>query len=171
MTLHLRDLPARHPKLSKATASTHLQRAALGLQRRHRPGVSLAIRIEREDALEELAWEEYPLDDVEQIDRHRITEDGADAIALSVVHERFGWTVLRRLQRDDFADWLLVHTATRHTIALEVSGTDDGDANARMREKIDQMQRCSLPVHQRAACIVRYADPRCTLVFLPEMLR
>ena len=41
------------------------------------------------------------------IDTNRLTEDGAEALALMYANTNGGWVVKRRLQRGERADWLL----------------------------------------------------------------
>jgi hypothetical protein len=105
--------------------------------------------------------------DAEQLDRHRVTEDGAEALALALVHAARGWVVRRRLQRGDFADWLLVEPSRTHLVALEISGTDDTDDTQRMVDELEQVAKSSAG-SQRAACVVRFLDPRVALQLVPE---
>jgi len=93
---------------------------------------------------------------LEVFDRHRVTEDGAEAVALAYTHARDGWVVKRRLQRGESADWLL----RRETgwLALEVSGTDAGDAAVRLEAKKQQVGLCTLPV-ERLAVVVAFNAP------------
>jgi hypothetical protein len=55
-------------------------------------------------------------------------------------------------------------------VALEVSGTDDGDESARLREKLAQVALCDVG-SLRAACVVRFLEPRAALVLVPEVSR
>lgn len=99
------------------------------------------------------------------LDVNRVTEDTAEAIALALVHHARGWVVRRRLQRGDFADWLLMDPA-HNLVALEVSGVSHPDGGARMRTKIIQVQKCSIRP-TRAACVVTLASPESSLVEVP----
>jgi hypothetical protein len=74
------------------------------------------------------------------LDANRVTELGAEAVALALVHETQGWIARRRLQRGDSADWLLEDESGK-LVALEVSGTVVGDAQARLAEKLLQGNR------------------------------
>lgn len=170
MTIDLGRLREMHPLLPEHTAQEHVHRAALALQRRHEPGVRLELVLDGGGSEAELRWPAYANDDAEQLDDHRVTEDGAEAVALAVVHAHHGWTVLRRLQRGDYADWLLAVPGTQKRVALEVSGTDDGDDSARMREKLVQVLRCRAG-SRRAACVVRFVEPRCSLNLVLEVFR
>jgi len=64
------------------------------------------------------------------LDANVVTELGAEALALALVHETRGWVVRRRLQRGEFADWLL-DAPDGKVVALEVSGTDTVDRGLR----------------------------------------
>lgn len=97
----------------------------------------------------------------EQLDRDRITEDAAEAITLVLVHVARGWKVVRRLQRGEFADWLLEDDEAS-TIALEVSGIAEGNHAQRLREKIEQVGH-AIAGDQRFACVVELAMPRATM--------
>jgi hypothetical protein len=99
-----------------------------------------------------------------QLDFGRITEDAAEAVALAMVHENGGWTVLRRMQRGDFADWLLLDADGRE-VALEVSGVDKVDTGQRrLKTKIRQVRRS--PADRKAAAVVELKPPRCRMVML-----
>jgi hypothetical protein len=65
------------------------------------------------------------------------------------------------LQRGEYADWLLDDPGGG-CVALEVSGTDDGDALGRMREKLAQVTRC-VAAPTRVACVVRFVEPVATV--------
>ena len=110
-----------------------------------------------------LRWTEHPHSEVAQsvIDAHRLTEDGAEAVALAFVHALSKWTVQRRVQRDGYADWLLKGpTHQKMALALEVSGTDDGGAAARLREKREQVAKNAEANCVCAAGVVRFAAPQ-----------
>lgn len=156
------QLKSMHPLLPASTAAEYGYRAAVGLERhQHEPGVSLATLIENEAGEASLHWHRSLPSDDEQIDRHRITEDAAEAVALALVHGARGWVVRRRLQRGEFADWLLRDPRAR-LIALEVSGIDEGSDADRLRIKIDQVRHASV-ARQRAACVVELSTPRATV--------
>jgi Ni,Fe-hydrogenase III large subunit len=97
-----------------------------------------------------------------------VTEDAAEAVALGLVHRARGWVVCRRLQREEYGDWLLYDAARGAFVALEVSGTDDGDATARMAVKLGQVT-LSPTAEVRAACVVRFVEPLAALKLLPEV--
>jgi hypothetical protein len=104
-----------------------------------------------------VSWQARPVDAAEMLDRKRVTELGAEAIALVLVHETRGWVVRRRLQEGEFADWLLLDQDGRK-VALEVSGTDQESAEGRMCEKLLQVANCTAG-ETRAACVVRFLEP------------
>lgn len=91
------------------------------------------------------------------LDYHRITEDCAEAIALGVVNVILGWVVRRRLQRGEFGDWLLVDRTGKH-VALEVSGTVDGDGATRLAEKVAQVSKSNANI--KSAFVVELKPPR-----------
>src|SRR5262249_16165631 len=112
----------------------------------------------------QLAWPSCDLADLMQHDQNRVTEDGAEAIALALAYCDRGWRVVRRLQREEHADWLLEQTSagTRQLVALEVRGVDRGRMTARLTEKLAQVARTS-DVDQQWAVIVRFKKPMVTL--------
>jgi hypothetical protein len=162
MKLDLMQLKAMHPLLPALTAAEYGHRAAMGLERHlHEPGVSLTTLIESDTPRASLHWIASPFGDGEQLDRHRITEDAAEAVTLALVNIALGWVVKRRLQRGEFADWLLQDPEAR-LVALEVSGIDEGDQSVRLREKLDQVRRATF-ANRRVACVVELATP-CAMV-------
>jgi hypothetical protein len=66
-------------------------------------------------------------------------------VALALVYVSRSWMVLRRLQREEHADWLLRETTSRRLVALEVSGTDEGDGDTPLSETRSgcAVDRCS----------------------------
>jgi hypothetical protein len=117
-----------------------------------------------------LVWEKRPAADALQLDYHRVTEDGAEAVALALVHSSRSWVVLRRLQREEHADWLLRETTSRRLVALEVSGTDEGDEDARLSAKLAQVAQ-STAARKRAACVVGFLAPRIAFALAAEAPR
>ncbi len=97
------------------------------------------------------------------VDAPRATEDGAEAIALGLVHEAHRWVVHRRLQRRQYGDWLVEEETSGRKVVLEVGGLDDGSLTAKLNGELAQVQRSPLPF-DRAACVVRFADITATLV-------
>lgn len=97
------QLKRMHPLLSALTAAEYAHRAALGLERHgHVPGVALDAWNEGVAHEARLHWAGSLFGDFEQHDRHRITEDAAEAIALALVHVARGWVVMRRMQGAPF---------------------------------------------------------------------
>jgi hypothetical protein len=170
MKLDLERLREMHPALPSATADAYAHRAALALGRRHAPGVAALVTIDAESVAATLSWEARPAADALQLDYHRVTEDGAEAVALALVHASRSWMVLRRLQREEHADWLLRETATRRLVALEVSGTDEGDGDVRLSAKLTQVAQ-STAARRRAACVVGFLEPRIALAIVREAPR
>ena len=171
MKLDLTELKRMHPLLPAATAAEYAHRAAVGLERhRHVSGVVLATRFDRDRRDATLHWTSPPRGDLEQLDQIRVTEDTAEAVALALVHTARGWVVRRRLQRGEFADWLLHDPTDARSIALEVSGLGNGDASRRLREKLDQAGR-AIVASRGAACVVELRLPRATVATTTERLR
>lgn len=163
MQIDLRALQDMHPVLARSTCMEYGYRAALALERRHhRPGVSLSIALEgREDGRTVLQWDSTKGDD-KQLDYHRITEDGAEALALAFVHASHGWSVLRRLQRGESADWLLRDNSTQ-LVALEVGGIDGSFDRRRLAEKRRQVAK-TRSASAKWACVVAFGPPILALV-------
>ena len=156
------ELKSMHPLLPASTAAEYGYRAAAGLERHdHRPGTGLATWIEGKTGEASLHWVHSSDGGVEQLDRNRITEDAAEAIALGLVHVARGWVVRRRLQRGESADWLLQDPQAR-LVALEVSGIDRGGESERLRIKLEQVRRATV-ANRRAACVVELSTPRATV--------
>ena len=109
-----------------------------------------------------LRWEETnPAAD--NLDFNRVTEDAAEAIALALVHVVQGWSVRRRAQREEHADWLLSDADDR-PIALEVSGVDMVDqSRQRLVEKTIQVRRHANRRALKIACVVELHPPRCRM--------
>jgi len=129
----------------------------LALQRAgHASPVRAVIDHDGQEATAEIAWQSQALALLNVLDSHRITEDGAEAVALTYVSCKAGWVVKRRLQRGESADWLLRNEDG--WLALEVSGTTAGDPYVRLQEKKQQAARCSLPV-SRLAVVVAFDRP------------
>lgn len=156
------QLKTMHPLLPASTAAEYAHRAAVGLERHdHKTGVILATLVESEARDASLHWAVAAFGAAEQHDRHRITEDAAEAVALALVHVARGWMVRRRLQRGESADWLL-QDPEAGLVALEVSGIDEGDSSDRIRVKLEQVRRATV-ASQRVACVVELAAPRATV--------
>src|SRR6266849_1044884 len=125
MDINLALLNEMHVKLPADVALVMIGRAALALERNgHASGVSVSLDLEPEAMSGILSWPEADLTRIDQHDRKRITEDGAEAVALVLAHRHRSWRVVRRMQQGEHADWLLEDSATgrRQVVALEVSG-------------------------------------------------
>ena len=86
--IDLNGLCDMHPRLPSEMAALMVIRAALGLQRnRHASGTDIQMAIERVALRCVLRWPAADLGTAKQHDENRITEDGAEAIALAVAHK------------------------------------------------------------------------------------
>jgi hypothetical protein len=154
--LALHELFAMHPKL-RGHPPDLPKLGALALQRAgHASPVPAEIDHEGAEGVAEVEWLPQDSSLLQVLDGNRITEDGAEAVALAYASSWAGWVVKRRLQRWESADWLLSRAA--RWLALEVSGTATGDPFARLKEKQQQVARCSLPA-ERLAIVVAFARP------------
>lgn len=162
MHLDLIKLQDMHPLLAPTTVADFIFKAAIGLGRKgHQPGIKIFVSIDNELIDANLSWEGATQERAEQLDRHRVTEEAAEAISLALVFESNGWVVRRRMQKGEFGDWLLVDKEKK-LIVLEVSGIDGSDGAARrMRQKVEQVRRSAL--EQKAICVVELSPPRSTL--------
>ena len=123
------DVPASAVGMPEEAADILGYRAVVALQRRHSPGVHLAVMVENERSFEQLQWRQRDRSAALYQDMNRVTEEGAEAIALALACSRGGWRVQRRLQSRmaEGADWLLRDATTGATLLLEVAGTDEGE--------------------------------------------
>lgn len=146
-----------HPKLL-GHPTDYSRFGALALQRAgHVSPVPAAIVHDGIETAAEIAWLPQNFTERAVLDENRITEEGAEAVALVYVGYNFGWVVKRRFQRGESADWLL-HNDGRW-LALEVSGTAVGDPFARLENKIRQVAHCTLATQERLAVVVAFDGP------------
>lgn len=157
MIIDVESLRDRHPRLLPETVDNLTLNVAVALDRRHQPGVTMGIDLFGLVTEARVSWRSPPTGAATMLDRKRVTELGAEAIALVIVHEARGWVASRRLQEGEFADWLLVDR-NGQKVALEVSGTDGESVEARIREKLAQVAKCEAG-EMRAACVVRFLEP------------
>ncbi len=153
MRLALHNLVANHPKLL-GHPTDYARFGALALQRAgHSSPVKMEVEHEGFGGVEaQIDWLPQSLDLLGVADPKRITEDGAEAVALCYVKGR--------LRQGEFADWLLVqHGGGKGSLALEISGTAEGDVRERLVEKRQQVGRCTLPVDERWAVVVGFTAP------------
>ena len=165
MEIDLARLREIHPRLPADVVLVMMGRAALALGRNgHESGVRLSVDLEQVIISCMLSWLGPELNAINQHDYHRITEDGAEAVALAVAHQHRAWRVVRRMQREEHADWLLEDMANeaRTLIALEVSGVDRGSIASRLAEKLAQVAN-SVEVDQRWAAVVGFEQPATTI--------
>jgi hypothetical protein len=163
MELDLSRLKEMHPLLAASTALEYSYRAAIGLNRHgHLSGSSLKISLDNEDQQGRLHWSKTRQEEDTQLDYIRVTEDTAEAITLALVNVVNGWVIRRRLQRGEFADWLLADR-NNNTIALEVSGVDQSDVGKRrLQQKVKQVRQSSA-ARRKAACVVELRPLRSRL--------
>ncbi len=162
-----------HPRLPTDLALVMVGRAALALERNaHASGVRLSLDLERVLSSGMLSWPGADLSKIDQHDHNRITEDGAEAVALTLGHRHRAWRVIRRMQREEHADWLLEDSRenVRQVVALEISGVDRGGILARLSEKLAQVAK-STDVDQRWAGVVGFEEPAAALHFTKRQHR
>ena len=153
MRLALQALCSIHPALRGHLVDLP-KCGALALQRSgHNSPVQAGVDDDGIKSMAEIEWLAQDLTVLAVLDTNRVTEDGAEAIALAYANSKAGWVVKRRLQRGESADWLLRNQGG--WLALEVSGTIAGDPFARLEEKKQQVARCSLPA-DRINCLSFY---------------
>lgn len=156
MTLLLHQLYFNHPKL-RGHPTDYARCGALALLRAgHISPVSANIEDGGQKTVTKIEWEGEALSVLETVDSHRLTEDGAEAVALAYVHRKAAWVVKRRLQRGERADWLLGNGTG--WMAIEVSGTITASPQSRLAEKKQQLSHCSLPA-ERLAVVVAFHCP------------
>lgn len=161
MDINLAQLREMHARLPADLALVMVGRAMLALERSgHKSGVPLSLDLERILSSGLLIWPGAALSELDQHDYNRITEDGAEAVVLAVAHRHRAWCIVRRMQREEYADWLLEDTAggRRQVVALEVSGVDRGSILARLGMKLTQVAK-SVDADQRWAGVVGFERP------------
>lgn len=163
--IDLDDAPNLCTGMLGDTASPLCFRAIVALQRRHEPGVVLEASVQGNIIQEELRWRTRlaGLDQAE--DFNRVTEEGAEALGLALASRHRSWTLVRRLQSrmSEGADWLMRDRSNK-LVALEVSGTDEGNLTGLLSTKLRQAQ--SSPWARKgkaAACVVRFLEPKAIL--------
>ena len=156
MKLELASILKIHPLLIgypvdlAAMGGLALQRAG------HTSPTSVNIEQEQENASGVINWSAQDLCLLKMTDANRITEDGAESVALIYAHAKDGWNVKRRLQRGESADWLMFNKSG--WLALEVSGMISGDHAGRLSQKKEQISRSTIPA-TRLAIVVSFKDP------------
>jgi hypothetical protein len=161
MEIDLTGLREMHPRLPEDLVLVMVGRAALGLQRNgHESPTGIGLDLKPAAIRGRLAWPGADLVDLDQHDPNRVTEDGAEAIVLALAHQHQGWRVVRRMQREEHADWLLeqMSEGARQIVALEVSGVGRGSITSRLAEKLVQVAR-SEDVDQRWAGVAGFEQP------------
>ncbi len=161
MDIDLADLREMHPLLPEDLTLVMIGRAALSLQKNgHGSPVSIRLDIDHAVTRGKLAWPSSDPAFLDQHDSKRLTEDGAEAIALALGSRARGWRVVRRMQQGESADWLLEDSGegTSQRIALEVSGVARGSITSRLTQKLKQVLQ-SEDVDQQWAGIVGFEEP------------
>lgn len=157
MRLVLHDLYIMHPVLRGHPVDLY-KCGALALQRAgHTSPVRTEVDHDGLQSAADIEWLSQDLALLNVLDGNRVTEDGAEAVALTYANSKTGWVVKRRLQRRESADWLMHNEVG--WLALEVSGTIAGDPVARLKEKKEQVARCTLAVDDRLAIVVAFDRP------------
>lgn len=161
----LRLMKQMHPRLPASTAADIVFRAGLAFQRRgHEPGVELGFSGDLHQSAAEIFWDVPDAAGSQQVDQLRVTEDGAEAVALALTRVARGWVVARRFQRGESADWLLTDP-DGHLVALEVSGIDGAPEPRRLDQKLAQVAKADASF-QRSACVVAFGPPSAALATL-----
>lgn len=161
MDIDLADLREMHPRLPEDLALVMIGRAALSLQTNgHESPVNIRLDVERAVTRGMLSWAVSDPSFLDQHDSKRLTEDGAEAIALALGHRARGWRIVRRLQQGEHADWLLEESSAGASlrIALEVSGVARGSITSRLTEKLEEVSH-SEDVDQKWAGVVGFQQP------------
>jgi len=91
MRLDIERLKEIHPMMPAETAAERAHLGALALQRHHESGVVTQVRFETASHEATLHWTRRADTDAGQVDPRRMIEDGAEAVALSLVHAARGW--------------------------------------------------------------------------------
>ena len=146
-----------HPKLF-GDPTDRSRFGALAFQRAgHVSPTQIEINHNKLQAKAEIEWMTQQMNVLEVVARDRVTEYGAEAVALAYVHAKAGWVVKRICRRGESADWLM--QSGRAWLALEISGTASGDALSRLAEKMKQVAQCSLPTNEQLAIVVAFDRP------------
>lgn len=152
--------------MPEESAAPLAHRAAVALERRHQPGSHLVGTVQRATIDEELHWRPRHPNASAYEDLNRVTEEGAEAIALSLACSHRAWRIERRLQARlaEGADWLMVDPSTNAEVVLEIGGTDEQGLESLFDRKIAQARRSPFAgVGTPAACVVRFVEPTAKL--------
>jgi hypothetical protein len=88
-----------HTKLPTDLALHMVGQAAMALERNgHAPGVPISLDLERVLSIGSLSWPHVDMSVIDKHDHNRITEDGAEAVALTLAHRHKAWRIVRRMQ-------------------------------------------------------------------------
>lgn len=162
--IDLSDLGSLHPDLPDELVGAFQMYAAIALERqRHVSGVEFLVTVSNTLVNETIVWRKRKAKDASMLDMNRVTEDGAECLALLVVGQQCSWRAVRRLQSRlrQRADWL-VEIPSGETLAFEVSGTESGPFERRIREKKAQAEAAA-QAGGAAACVVRFLEPKAKL--------
>ena len=156
MKLMLDQLILNHPAL-RGHPVDYAKSGALAFARAgHAPPTVAKLKHDSVETSVSVEWSPQEPEKLIVLDANRVTEDGAEAVALSYASVSASWVVKRRLQRGESADWLLQNKSG--WLALEVSGMISGNPRTRLIEKKQQVAQCSLPV-DRLAVVVAFDAP------------
>src|SRR5258708_39537831 len=99
MRLVLYELHIHHPMLRGHPVDLS-KYGALAFQRAHHSSpVRAEVDHDGSMATAEIEWISQSIADLDILDTNRVTEDGAEAVALMYANCRSGWVVKRRLER------------------------------------------------------------------------
>lgn len=166
MRFDLEELRIAHPQLPQALAASMSLHVALALQRRdHASPCAITMHTGSDRHRASLHWRMRDPAAAQQIEPKRITEVGAEAVALALVSLALDWEVDRRAFDGSGADWVVTERSTGRVIYLEVGGTDVGSVEEVLSKKIRQVEggvgEMGFDV---AACAVRFREPIARLV-------
>lgn len=152
-----------HPALLKAVADHLALGARVALSRRYESPCELVVDVEGREARIAMQWKRVRRTHVAMVDQARATEDGAEAVALGIIHLELGCTLVRRTPRGDRTDWLIRDLHTGEELVLEVAGIDSGSVRSLARVKA---QQAALSPEGLAgiACAVRFDGPTATVL-------
>lgn len=160
--IDLGQLREMHTKLPTDLALSMFGQAAMALERNgHVSGVRISLDLEQAVTEGSISWPHVDMSKIDQHDHNRLTECGAEAVALALAHLYRAWRIVRRMQRRESADWLL-EDERGNEIALEVSGVDRGSVTARLSEKLKQVAR-NADIDERWAGVVGFEEPTAVL--------
>lgn len=160
MDLDMDSLGDVHPRLGARQSAFKTLCAALALDRAgHRPGVRGTVLIGIHASVGRWKWTSEEPGLRAMFDEQRVTEEGAEAVALLASGLVHGWEALRRLQQGQGADWVLLDRGTGQEVVLEVSGVRNGPIRQRLAAKVRQTAERADETRERWVCVVGFEMP------------